>query len=115
MLVAAAAMLTSACDTRVNPLVTSLDTGPGGTAGFSLSPATLRLTTGQSAQLTLASTRPLGPYNWVTSQPGVAAVSQSGLVSAIGPGVATITVTSTVDGTVSASASVSVQSPTPSQ
>ena len=115
LLVAAAAALLGACDTRVNPLITSLDQSPGGSAGFSVSPNSLRLSTGQSAQLSVISSRALAPYNWSTSQPGVATVSPTGLVSAVGPGLATITVTSSVDGSVSAAAIVSVQAASPSQ
>lgn len=96
------------CDERGDPLTAGLGAAGSGTAGFNVTPATLSLAPGQSAQLTLNSTRAIGPYNWTTNQEGVATVSENGLVNGIGPGTATITVTSSVDRTVSARATVTV-------
>lgn len=111
LLAAAAALTLAGCDTRTNPLITSIGGGQeGGTATLSLTPTTLTLTEGQSARLTVAASRALGPYTWSTSAPGVATVTSDGLVSAIAPGTATVTVTSGVDATVSARATVTVRS-----
>lgn len=102
-----------ACDERVNPLVGSVGTPAGGSSTFSVSPPTLSLTPGQTAQLTLNTTRAIGPYTWSTNQAGVATVSETGLVTAIGTGSATITVTAAGDATVSARSNVTVQPGTP--
>lgn len=108
-----AVVLATGCDTRQNPLIASLEGTPGsGSSTFNIAPRTLTLEAGQTAQLTLNSTRAIGPYNWATNLPGIATVDQSGLVTGIGPGVATITVTSSVDRTVSAAATVTVRSDT---
>lgn len=109
----AALAMAGACDERANPLVGSVGTPAGGSSTFSVSPPTLSLTPGQTAQLTLNSTRAIGPYTWTTNQAGVATVSETGLVSAIGTGSATITVTAAGDGTVSARSTVTVQPATP--
>lgn len=109
----AALAMAGACDERANPLVGSVGTPAGGSSTFSVSPATLSLTPGQTAQLTLNSTRAIGPYTWTTNLAGVATVSETGLVSAIGTGSATITVTAAGDGTVSARSTVTVQPATP--
>ena len=70
----------------------------------------LSLTSGQSAQLT-ATVSPESATNknvsWKSSSTSVATVSANGLVSAVSPGTATITVT-TVDGNYSANCSVTV-------
>lgn len=109
----AALAMAAGCDERPNPLVGSVGAPPGGTSAFSVSPATLSLSPGQTAQLTLNSTRAIGPYNWSTNQPGVASVSETGFVTAIGTGSATITVTAAGDATVSARTSVTVSPGTP--
>ncbi len=109
----AALAMAGGCDERANPLVGSVGTPAGGSSTFSVSPATLSLTRGQTAQLTLNSTRAIGPYTWTTNQSGVATVSETGLVTAIGTGGATITVTAAGDATVSARTTVTVQPGTP--
>lgn len=106
----AALAVAGACDVRQDPLVGTI--GGGGTANFSVSPATLSLAPGQTAQLTLTTSRAIGPYNWTSNQDGVATVSNTGLVSAIGTGTATITVTAAGDPTVSARSTVTVQGAT---
>ena len=105
----AALALAGACDERANPLVGGIGTPSGGTAAFNVTPATLSLTPGQTAQLTLNTTRAIGPYTWSSNQTGVATVSQTGLVTAIGTGGATVTVTAAGDATVSARSTVTVQ------
>ena len=102
------------CDQRTDPLVGTVGTGGSGSSTFSVSPATLSLAPTQTAQLTLNSTRPIGPYTWTTNQSGVATVSANGLVTAVGVGNATITVTAAGDATVSARSTVAVSTtPTP--
>ena len=78
--------------------------------GISLSPKTLTLLKGESQKLNVTIT----PQNatdttvtWKTSDPSIATVSTSGVVTAVGAGSATITVTST-DGQFSASCNVTV-------
>lgn len=115
LLTAVAALLMAVgCDTRSHPLISSIDgTGGTGTSTFNITPSSVTLNTGQSAQLTLNSSRAIGPYNWSSNQTGVATVTSEGLVTAVGTGVATVTVTSSVDRTASASASVTVRSSSP--
>lgn len=106
----AGGLILAACgDVRTNPLLTGLEGGPGGTSTFNITPQTITLQTGQTTALTVNSSRVLAPYVWATNLPGVATVDGSGNVTAIGPGVATISVTSQVDRTVSARATVTVQ------
>lgn len=105
--------LAGACDERVNPLIGSVGATPGGSSTFNVSPSTLSLTPGQTAQLTLNTTRAIGPYTWSTNQAGVATVSETGLVTAIGTGSATVTVTAAGDPTVSARTTISVQPTAP--
>lgn len=106
----AAAVLTAGCDVRQNPLISSLDESPGGSATFNISPNTLTLEVGRSAQLTVNSSRVLAPYTWSTSQAGVATVDANGVVTGVGSGQATITVQSTVDRAATATATVAVRS-----
>lgn len=109
----AALLLAGGCDTRTDPITGVGGTTGGGTSTFNLTPSSLTLATGQSAQLTLNSSRALGPYNWSSNQTGIATVSSDGVVTAIGPGIATITVISSVDRTAAASATVTVQAASP--
>jgi uncharacterized protein YjdB len=79
-------------------------------SGLSVSPATLSLNPGQQAPLT-ATVSPADATNpevsWSSSDPAVATVSSSGLVSAVAQGTAAITAT-TVDGSFTAAATVAV-------
>lgn len=109
----AAVAMAGACDERVNPLVGGVGSTSGGTSTFNVTPATLSLSPGETAQLTLNTTRAIGPYTWSTSQAGVATVSETGRVTAIGTGSATVTVTAAGDPTVSARSTVTVQPGTP--
>ena len=83
--------------------------------GVTLDKSSLSLTAGESATLT-STIAPEEATNknvvWSTSNSNVAKVSD-GVVSAIGAGSATITVTSVADGTKSASCSVTVSEPIP--
>jgi uncharacterized protein YjdB len=109
----AALAMAGGCDERANPLVGGIGNPSGGSSTFNVSPSTVSLSAGETAQLTLNSTRAIGPYTWTTSQVGVATVSETGLVTAIGTGSATISVTAAGDGTVSARSTVTVQPGTP--
>ncbi len=83
-------------------------------SGVTLSPSNLALTAGESGQLT-ASVTPGAAKNkkvsWTSSDPSRAAVSASGLVTAIAGGSATITAT-TEDGGYAAACPVNVYTPT---
>jgi uncharacterized protein YjdB len=113
--------------TAVGPGSTRIAASIGGTSGFatvqvvaptaasvSVSPTSATLDPGETAQLTARPMDSRGsalsgrPTTWRSSAAGVATVSASGLVSAVAPGSATITVT--VDGR-TASASVTVRRP----
>lgn len=70
----------------------------------------LNLKTGESETLT-ASTLPTNAtksFTWTSSNSNVATVSSYGLVKALGEGIATITVTSTLDSSIKATCSVTV-------
>lgn len=102
----------SACDERLDPLSAGVGGGSNGTADFNITPATLSLSPGQSATLTLNTTRAIGPYTWTTNQPGVATVTNDGIVTAIGAGTANISVTAAGDRSVSARTAVTVSGST---
>ncbi len=79
--------------------------------GVSVTPSALSLTAGQTSQLT----RTISPanatnqdVNWSSNNTAVATVNSSGVVTAVTPGVATITAT-TVDGAFTGQAQVSVE------
>jgi len=81
-----------------------------GVASVSLNIVTTTLSIAQTVQLVatvLPSNAPNKSVTWSTSNSGVATVNSSGLVTAVGGGVATITVT-TVDGSHKATATVTV-------
>ena len=99
--------LAAGCDERLDPITGTFGSGAG-TADFNVTPQTLSLTRGQSAQITLNSTRAIGPYTWSTSQEGVATVTNTGLVNAVGNGTANITVRAAGDPNVSARTTVTV-------
>lgn len=104
----AALALVGGCDERTNPLLGTVGDPAGGSSTFNVTPPTLSLTPGQTAQLTLNTSRAIGPYTWRTNQNGVATVSQTGLVTAVGTGTATVTVTAAGDATVSARSTITV-------
>ena len=88
---------------------------PAAIGGIDVTPATATVTVGESRQLTATPTGVVGDpdssVTWSSSAPGVATVSSSGLVRAVGVGTATITATSVFDTTVSGSALVLVEPP----
>ena len=77
---------------------------------LTVSPTTATLTAGQTQALTPTVTQPIGAptaaVTYATSAPGVATVSPSGVVTAVGPGTATITVTAAATGNASFAAAV---------
>ena len=75
-------------------------------AGISLNKTSTTIVKGRNEQLT-ASVYPSSTYTWTSSNPAVATVSDTGLVTAVAKGTATITVT-TVDGGYTASCTVRV-------
>jgi len=92
---------------------------PSGLDSIQVSPAIQSLTVGQTTQLTAVGTygnakRPsvqnvTTGVTWTSSSPAVASVASSGLVTAIGPGTATITASATAfNGDTNASALVTV-------
>lgn len=107
LLAFAALALTAGCDERLDPLTGGFPDGSG-SGDFNVTPPTLSLTPGQSAQITLNSARSIGPYTWSTSQAGVATVTNTGLVNAVGTGTANITVRAAGDPNVSARTTVTV-------
>lgn len=98
-----------ACDTREDPVVASLGPPSSGTKTFSIIPTTLNLFVGQSALLKLKTSRFIGPFNWRSSQPRIASVDDFGIVTGVGPGIATISVTAAGDPRAFASATVVVR------
>ncbi|MBX9856393.1 MAG: Ig-like domain-containing protein [Gemmatimonadaceae bacterium] len=77
----------------------------------SVSPSTASITAGQSVQLTPTVNAPSGQstgVTYVSSNPGVASVNFSGLVSGIGQGSAVITVRSVADTSRTATAAITV-------
>ena len=95
-----------------SPTALVLAAPPVPVAGVSVSPASLTLAPGDTAALTAvvapanATNRAVG---WQSSAPGVATVDANGVVTALAPGVATITAT-TADGGFTATVTVTVQS-----
>lgn len=75
------------------------------TTALSVSPTTASKTVGQTQQLTATTTPSGNPVAYKTSNPGVATVDENGLVTAVGAGIAIITVTS---GSYAASCTVTV-------
>ena len=92
---------------------------PSGLDSIQVTPATQSLTVGQTTQLTAVGTygnakRPSTQnvttgVTWASSSPAVASVDASGLVTAIGPGTATVTASAAAfNGDTNASAAVTV-------
>ena len=82
--------------------------------GISLDKSSLSLTSGSTSQLT-ATITPDNALNknvaWTTSNASVATVSESGLVTAVGSGTATITATSAENSSIKATCTVTVTQP----
>ncbi|MEO7362748.1 MAG: Ig-like domain-containing protein, partial [Gemmatimonadaceae bacterium] len=79
--------------------------------GVSVTPATARIGTGNTQQLSGDVILDAGlptTVTWTTSASGVATVSQQGLVTGVAVGTATITATSTADGTLAGTSLITV-------
>ncbi|NJM94676.1 MAG: carbohydrate-binding protein, partial [Cytophagales bacterium] len=107
---------TSSGGPNLDKMLVGSGSGSVSVTSVSLAPSTLALNVGASSQLT-ASISPANATNqsvsFSSSANGVATVSSSGLVTAVGVGSATITVT-TADGGKTASSSVIVSAPSAS-
>lgn len=94
---------------RIAPTVTRLP-APIVVAAVNVTPATLALDVGDESDLEAAVT-PVGAsqvVTWSSSAPAIASVSETGLVTAIAAGSATITATSAADGTKTDTCAVTV-------
>lgn len=80
-------------------------------ASVTVTPATLNLVVGETGQLTATVNNATGGVNWTTSAAQVATVSQTGLVSAVGAGNATITASLVSQPSVQATVAVTVTDP----
>lgn len=80
-------------------------------ASVTVTPATLNLVVGETGQLTATVSNATGGVNWTTNAAQVATVSQTGLVSAVGAGNATITASLVSQPSVQATAAVTVTNP----
>lgn len=105
----------SAVDTTQTASATVVVSTAATVVSVSLTPQSMALQTGQSAQLVsqVQVTGGASPsVTYSSNNPAVASVTVAGLVSAIGPGTATITATAAADPSKQASATVVVTTPT---
>ena len=99
----------TACDATTSPRAAGLGTNTTGTSALVISPNVASLAVGATLQLaTNQSASGSSNIEWGSNQSLVAAVSPSGLVTAIAPGTATIIARLASDTTVSATATVTV-------
>lgn len=94
---------------RVPPVITRLP-APIVVAAVEVTPATLSLEVGDTSDLEVVVT-PAGASQqvaWTSSDPAIATVSETGLVTALAAGTATITATSAADGTKTDTCAVTV-------
>ena len=85
-------------------------------SAVSIAPASTTMNVGATQALTATVTAIGGAstaVNWTTSNPKIASVSASGVVTGVSAGTATITATSVFDGTRSATAAVTIVQPPP--
>lgn len=86
-------------------------TDPLSSAGVTISPTSASVAKGDTVQLT-ATASDSSPITWTTSSAAIATVSQSGLVTGVKSGTATITASATIDSTVySATSTITVTAP----
>ncbi len=78
---------------------------------IAVTPPTLNLTVGQTGQLAASVTGSTASVSWATSAAAVATVDQTGLVTAVTPGTATITASLANQPNVSATAAVTATAP----
>lgn len=100
---AGTATITATIDGVVGTATITVQTPPAGIASLNVSPASATVTVGQTRTLTTTVTQPTGaPSATVTyssSDPSIATVSPTGVVTAVAAGSVTITVTATSPGT----------------
>ena len=116
LLLAAAAL--AACDTAASRKIAGLNetSGVSGAPALVMSPTRVQMAVGSSSQLsTNAPDTLLVQLEWLSSQPAIAAVTQSGLVTALTPGSSVITVRYATDTTNRTSATIDVSATTPPQ
>jgi hypothetical protein len=119
MLALAASVAIAACDASTSPRLAGLN-GPGGVSGgtdtttpLSISPNLVQMTVGTTFQLsTNAASGQQSQLQWSSLNTAIATVSQTGLISAVAPGVTTIVARFAFDTTNAATAGVVVNSPT---
>ncbi|HXT15221.1 MAG TPA: Ig-like domain-containing protein [Gemmatimonadaceae bacterium] len=101
----------AACDVSTSPHVAAI-VGNSATASSStltITPVTAQMLVGGSTQFrTNAPANLLTSLQWSTSQPNVAAVNNTGLVTALGAGTTTVSVRYSFDTTTVANATVTV-------
>jgi uncharacterized protein YjdB len=112
----AAVMIAAACETDLTPTIAHIgvatNVGTSPRESLSVSPSLVQLSVGQSAQLfTNAPDTLRKQLVWTSQIPTIAAVSQSGLVTAGTPGTTIVTVRYSFDTTNTASATVQVFGP----
>ena len=107
---AAAISLATACSDSTEVVIPPPPVDP---ISVSVTPQNLDMQVGQTAQFTAqvsgGAEGTARTVNWTSSNNDVATVSGSGLVTAVAPGLATITATSTADASAAASAAVRVE------
>src|SRR5690606_14521479 len=100
----------AACDDKTEVVIPPPPVDP---ISVSVTPQNLDMQVGQTAQFTAqvsgGAEGTARTVNWTSSNNDVATVSGSGLVTAVAPGLATITATSTADASAAASAAVRVE------
>jgi len=122
LLITAAAAMLAACDQAISPGVAGLgstttgqSTSTGGTTALAIVPNRIQLAAGATFQLsTNAPSNLQSRVQWSSQQSTVAAVSPTGLVSAISAGTATIIARYSFDTTRAATAVVTVTGTTTS-
>lgn len=114
----AATVAIAACDASANARLAGLN-GPGGTSGgvdtttpLSISPSLVQMTVGTTFQLSSnAASAQQSQVQWSSLNTAIATVSQTGLISAIAPGVTTIVARFSFDTAKVATTNVVVSSP----
>jgi hypothetical protein len=108
---AAGALGIAACDQARLPTIA----GAGGVTGASstgivLTPGRTQLSVGQSLTLVATADSSVGALNWSSSNPAVATVTSSGIVTGVTPGTVTITAAAQSNQSVNGSATIDVVS-----
>jgi uncharacterized protein YjdB len=106
----AAVVAAVACDTSDSPDIASVSIGNGNVSGFAISPTRVRLLVGDNVQLSTNMPREQFNLNvaWASTDPAIAFVSPTGLVTGGQIGTATIYATLLTDTTQVATSTVQV-------